>query len=254
MENKLMIRSLKPEEIECRVGVIKENGLSLLLYKDARVDQRILDETVGAFNWKREHISIGGSVYCSVSIRDPETNEWVSKQDVGSSNRQMETETSLASDSFKRACFNWGIGRELYSSPFIWIPADRVSIIHNNGKFCCNEHFIVADIGLTEQKEIKTLVIEKLDGTRVFTWQRKIRNQSMASGSSVQPDKKPSAQVKKGISQKQRSDLKKELKRTGVSMKAIDERFHVSDPDEMSQDVYQQLMKALAQTRTSNAA
>ena len=62
----------------------KREGLSLLLYKDAREDQRILDETFGAFGWKRSHQAIEGSLYCTVEIKDTETVEWVAKLDVGS--------------------------------------------------------------------------------------------------------------------------------------------------------------------------
>ena len=119
-----MIRLLKAEEIECRVSAVNEKGVSLLLYKDARVDQRILDETFGIFGWKRSHQTIDGNLYCTVEIYDRESGEWVAKQDVGTAG-YTEKEKSLASDSFKRACFNWGIGRELYSAPFIWIPAGK---------------------------------------------------------------------------------------------------------------------------------
>ena len=81
MEN--IIRLLKAEEIECRVATINENGLSLLMYKDARVDQRILDESFGLFGWKRSHQCIDGKLYCTVEILNKETGEWISKQDVG---------------------------------------------------------------------------------------------------------------------------------------------------------------------------
>jgi hypothetical protein len=122
------IRTLTKDEIECRVSLIKDytkNGkdaafCQLLLYKDARVDQRLLDEIYGSLNWKREHQLIGDRLYCTVSIWDAEKKEWVSKQDVGTES-YTEKEKGQASDSFKRACFNWGIGRELYSAPQITI-------------------------------------------------------------------------------------------------------------------------------------
>ena len=117
---KLKFRTLKADEIECRVGTANESGVSVLLYKDARVDMRLLDEVVGAYNWKREHEIINGNLYCTVSIYNQETKEWVSKQDVGVESN-TEKEKGQASDAFKRACFNWGIGRELYTSPFVWI-------------------------------------------------------------------------------------------------------------------------------------
>ena len=109
-----LVRLLNADEIECRVSYINEKGVSLLLYKDARVDQKILDETFGAFGWKRSHQCIDGNLYCTVEVFDREAGVWVSKQDVGTTGF-AEKEKSQASDSFKRACFNWGIGRELYS-------------------------------------------------------------------------------------------------------------------------------------------
>ena len=77
------IRKLKADEIDVRVAQCKQNGLSLLLYKDARVDQRILDETYGAMNWQRSHQLIGDRLYCTVSVFDDKKQQWVSKQDVG---------------------------------------------------------------------------------------------------------------------------------------------------------------------------
>jgi hypothetical protein len=111
-----MFRTLRADEIDCRIAQVKETGLSLLLYKDARCDQNILDEVVGPFNWKREHTRDNRN--CIVSIKNPETGEWVSKEDTGTESN-TEKEKGLASDSFKRACFNWGIGRELYTAPFV---------------------------------------------------------------------------------------------------------------------------------------
>ena len=81
---------------------------------------RLLDEVVGATNWKREHELINGNLFCTVSIWDDEKKEWVSKQDVGVESN-TEKEKGQASDAFKRACVNWGIGRELYTCPFVWI-------------------------------------------------------------------------------------------------------------------------------------
>lgn len=119
MYTELSFRDLRADEIECRVGVVKEGeGISLLLYKDARCDMNILDETVGALGWKREHSRDNAN--CTVSIKSAYTGEWISKEDTGTESK-TEAEKGLASDSFKRACFNWGIGRELYTAPFIWI-------------------------------------------------------------------------------------------------------------------------------------
>lgn len=113
-------RLLKADEIECRVGTINAKGCSLLLYKDARVDMKILDETYGVGNWQRTHEVINDNLFCTIEVWNDRINQWVKKQDVGTES-YTEKEKGEASDSFKRAGFNVGIGRELYTSPFIWI-------------------------------------------------------------------------------------------------------------------------------------
>ena len=111
---------LSVEDIECRIQSVNDKGAVLLLYKTARADMRILDEVVGAMNWQRHHEVVNGNLFCTISIYDPDKGQWVSKQDCGvPSNTQGEK--GEASDAFKRAGFSWGIGRELYDSPFIWI-------------------------------------------------------------------------------------------------------------------------------------
>lgn len=145
-------RLLTAREIECRIQQVKANGISLLLYKDARCDQNILDETVGPMNWQRRHDRDNAN--CIVSIYDEKKQEWISKEDTGTESN-TEPSKGLASDSFKRACVNWGIGRELYTAPFIWIGAEKCSI--TNGK--CYDRFDVKAISYNENREINGLVI-----------------------------------------------------------------------------------------------
>ena len=144
------IRRLEADEIDCRVAQATEKGVSILLYKDARVDQRILDETFGPMNWQRSHQTIEGRLYCTISVWDADKSAWVSKQDVGTESN-TEAEKGLASDSFKRACFNWGIGRELYTAPFIWISGNPADL-----KF---EKYRVDAIGYDDNRNINYLVI-----------------------------------------------------------------------------------------------
>lgn len=126
-------RTLKAEEIDCRVSQIASNWLTLLLYKDARVDQNILDETVGCMNWQKSYLRDNAN--CVVSIWDEDKQQWVSKEDTGTESFS-EAEKGLASDSFKRACFNWGIGRELYTSPSIIIfPRPDMTKKGQDGEF-----------------------------------------------------------------------------------------------------------------------
>lgn len=160
-------RTLKSTEIEVRISTINAKGLSLLLYKDARVDQNILDETVGSMNWMRHHSRDNAN--CTVSIWDDEKKQWVEKEDTGTES-YTEKEKGLASDSFKRACFNWGIGRELYSAPFIWISDEDCNITQgNNGKLQCFDKFIVEQIIYDDNRNIVALSIKNTKtNKRVF--------------------------------------------------------------------------------------
>lgn len=155
----MYFRKLKADEIDCRISTVSEKGLSLLLYKDARVDMRLLDEVVGAENWQRKHELINGNLFCSVGIKCGA--EWVWKQDVGVES-YTEKEKGQASDSFKRACFNWGIGRELYSAPFIWIPADKCNLFNKSGRMSCNDRFEVTSIAYDSNGNINHLTIKNM--------------------------------------------------------------------------------------------
>lgn len=255
---KSLIRLLRADEIECRVSVINEKGLSLLLYKDARVDQRILDETFGPFGWKRSHQCIDGSLYCTVEILDRETGQWISKQDVGTTG-YAEKEKSQASDSFKRACFNWGIGRELYSAPFIWIPAGKVPVQMKENKdkgYYCNERFAVSSIGYNADREISSLVIVNGKGTAVY--ELKAKGDSGNAGKTVQGKEKmqPEGQPGKNmfrsrLSKEQMDSLQAELCRTGVAMEDVKERYQIQKPESMSEELYNKVMAALSKTRTA---
>ena len=243
-----IIRLLRADEIECRVSMASEKGVSLLLYKDARVDQRILDETFGIFGWKRSHQCIDGSLYCTVEVCNKETGEWISKQDVGA-NGEQQKEKSQASDSFKRACFNWGIGRELYSAPFIWIPASKTAIMKKGEKYYCNERFHVSSIAYSEEREISGLVIA--DGNNCTVYEMKPK-----TGRKTKPQAKETrgTEGKKCLSAAQMDSLEKELQRTGVGMDAVKERYKIDSPESMSEETYRRVMSALEKTKPANAA
>lgn len=166
----LKFRKLYASEIECRVSTVSKNGCSLLLYKDARVDQRLLDETVGPYNWQRSHEVINGNLFCNVGIwveRNPDGfGEWVWKQDVGKES-YTEKEKGQASDAFKRACFNWGIGRELYTAPFIWINAKDADVVEERGKYTTRARFRVDAIGYKDNA-ISYLRIIRTNGGKLF--------------------------------------------------------------------------------------
>ena len=262
-----LIRLLKANEIECRIAVIKENGLSLLLYKDARVDQRILDETFGAFGWKRSHQCIDGNLYCTVEIYDKESGVWVSKQDVGTTG-YTEKEKSQASDSFKRACFNWGIGRELYSAPFIWIPAGKAAIQAKAGqngemRYYCNDRFSVYSIQYNEDREINALVIVNDKGQSAYELKAKAAAENSNKGKQAskvaQTQKESQKEIPREpqeniISKDQMTSLQAELNRTGVAMEAVQKRYKIQEPETMSEDLYNKVMLALSRTKSAKAA
>lgn len=166
------IRTLRADEIECRVQQVKQNGCVLLLYKDARVDMKLLDEVFGWDGWKREHQLIDGKLFCTVSVWSEKRNEWITKQDVGTESN-TEKEKGQASDAFKRACVNMGIGRELYSSPFIWINLNNGEAKPNNkGGFQLDYKvkFKVSEIAYNDEREIVKLTVVDQDNKVRFNF------------------------------------------------------------------------------------
>lgn len=173
----MIFRKLRADEIECRIGSVGAKGFTMLLYKDARCDMNILDETFTPYGWQREHKEIKGVVYCGVGIHcappvangELSMNQWVWKWDAGAES-YTEKEKGEASDSFKRACVNWGIGRELYTAPLIFIRAKTEPV--GNGYRLSDKRdgygYKVAQIEY-EGGRISHLVITK-NGTQVFTF------------------------------------------------------------------------------------
>ena len=159
----IKFRDLKADEIDCRVQSVKSKGCVLLLYKNARCDMNILDETVGSEHWQRKHYECKGNLFCEIGIYDESTGQWIWKGDCGSESNTKK-EKGEASDSFKRAGFNWGIGRELYTAPFLFAKAEYCNI--ENSK--CYDKFVVTDIKI-ENKIIKGLtIVNKKTGMTVY--------------------------------------------------------------------------------------
>lgn len=230
------IRALRADEIEVRVGIVKQNGISLLLYKDARCDMNILDETFGIMGWKRQHEVIKGSLFCTVSICD-EKGEWISKQDVGIES-YSDAVKGEASDAFKRACFNIGVGRELYTAPFIWIGADRVTIVEEKGKLRVKDSFYVSYISYDEAgKVIKSLEI--CNQRQEIVYQVNMKNKDVMQAK--QPEKS------KPISDYRMKKMYDEMRRTGVTAEQIMARYHVA-LENLTEIDYKRIMNALKNT------
>lgn len=223
----MSFRKLYASEIDARVSTINKNGCSLLLYKDARVDQNILDETFGIFGWQRSHQLIGDRLYCTVEVWDESKKQWISKQDVGTES-YTEKEKGQASDSFKRACFNLGIGRELYTAPFIWVPADKVSITERDGRCTTTDRFEVESIGYGEDGNINQITIRNTKkGIIAYQWER---NEKILSAKITEKDIKA---------------LQGKIKQKGVKTESILKRYSVNDLSELNFSQFTQAMSVL---------
>ena len=233
------IRLLRADEIECRVATVNEKGASLLLFKDARVDLKILDETFGPFGWQRTHQSIDGNLYCTISLWDSEKQQWISKQDVGTKS-YSEKEKGQASDSFKRAAFCVGVGRELYTAPFIWISAAKAKVQKKEDKYVVNEHFTVSYIAYDSNREIAALVIKDSKGNVVYSMQQ----DSQAKEATVQESV---------LSDAERVLLLAELNRTGVTMDTVLERYGLNNINQMTVEVYDKAMNSLKKSKSKAA-
>ena len=166
-------RLLKADEISCRIQqVTSTKGAVVLLYKDARVDMSILDETYGPMNWQRGHREIGGKMFCVISVWDDEKKQWIAKEDVGVESNTEATKGE-ASDSFKRSGTNWGIGRELYTAPFIYIQLQDSEVKQGNGgKWQAASSFVLSvhSIEYNDAREIKSLVLKDRSDNVRYTY------------------------------------------------------------------------------------
>lgn len=178
------IRKLNADEIEAKVKTIGEKGVQILLYKTARTDRQILDEVFGAMNWTSDYKEIKGNLYCGIGCRETPESPFVWKWDCGVESREDgdgNEKKGEASDSFKRAGFQWGIGVELYTSPFIWASVPTKAAVGQDGKLILRngkkiwllenpyERFSVAEISYDTNGKIANLVITDSKGKVVFT-------------------------------------------------------------------------------------
>lgn len=219
-----MSRLLLPKEISCRVQTISEKGLSLLLYVTSRAGQNLLDEKYGPLGWQDSYEVIDGELYCKISAWDDEKKQWVSKEDVGTASFTAK-EKGRASDAFKRACVKHGIARELYSAPFIWIPASVCNIKPVKDKFTTHDKFFVNDITYNAAGEIDSL---------------EIINQTMDIVFKQYPNGK--------ISNIQRTALEKAMQQAEVGIDSVLEVCKIKDLRDMTIDQFTKICTKLQNT------
>lgn len=227
LREELKFRNLEASEIDVRVGnVAKDNSwISLLLYQDSRVAMDLLDETVGKKNWKREHSRDNKN--CTISIWDKEKEEWIGKEDTGVESFS-DKEKGLASDSFKRSAVNWGIGRNLYSAPkiFLYGEADKLK----------NDKYEVSEISYDEKDNINKLIIVDKKGNVVYTYPKiNISVQSQISNPSVQ------TKVDKTISLAQQKRLFAISKGKNDVIKKIIQEYNYEKTEEIKMSDYEEI-------------
>lgn len=227
----LKFRKLNADEIDVRVSTVKENGVSLLLYKDARVDQNLLDETVGQLSWQRDHKELKGVIYCGIGIYNEKANQWVWKWDAGSESF-ADKEKGEASDSFKRAGFNWGIGRELYTSPFIWVNKENVNIIPKGNGFTTYDTFIVKDITYDLSGNIKDLTIVNKKSNKVVFGSKSF-------------NVAPKESVKKAVTGEQIEKMRE----LGVNFDGVLKTYRVENIESLDYDTAEYIIKAKSRVR-----
>ena len=222
----MKFRDLRADEIECRIGYDKKptenkkGGVRLLLYKDARVDMALLDETVGSMNWMKSYNRDNRN--CTVSIWDESKGQWIDKEDTGTESN-TEAEKGLASDSFKRACFCWGIGRELYTAPFIWISGATKE-----------DKFWVKDMEVRDHK-ITGLIICACDSygnktdTVAYAYPRGWKGTQVED-----PKDLGTVDTEEKINETHWKAMQEEIKKYGLSPKAVINHFGFKSPSEIS--------------------
>lgn len=234
----LVFRLLRADEIDCRVASCSEYGVQLLLYKDARCDQNILDETVGPMNWQRKHTRDNAN--CIVSIWDDDKKQWIEKEDTGKESN-TEAEKGLASDSFKRACVNWGIGRELYTAPQMFVDAKDLKTFKKDTyqgkeKWVCKDTFTVTDIGYEGSKIVYVKLLNNKNSVPLIFG--KNPNTSTSAPAPKAEDEKKTAIEKMKISTINVDALAEKAVADGVPLSRIVTLYKVPDIESMTEKQY----------------
>ena len=217
----MKFRLLRVDEIDCRISICNQYGVGLLLYKDARCDQNILDDTVGPMNWQRHHSRDNAN--CIVSIWDDEKKLWIEKEDTGTES-YTEKEKGLASDSFKRACFNWGIGRELYTAPNMFVFKKDLKDHKQEGtRWTCKDSFKVTAIDYIDERIVYVKVLNLKS------------NKEIEFGTPGQAQKRIDKVATSKIDEVKVKALEQRCKNDNINIKAITDHFKVASLNDLTE-------------------
>lgn len=185
----MKFRLLQADEIEVKVKQVSEKGAVALLYKTARTDMTLLDETVGAENWECDYKVVNDNLYCGIGVTCNDREVW--KWDCGIESREDgegNEKKGEASDAFKRAGFKWGIGRELYTAPFIFLNVPTKK--NNNGKWeLANRYakFKLTSITYNDDRTIASVEVCDDNGVIVYPNRRGGTNAKAAKTANIAP-------------------------------------------------------------------
>jgi len=238
-----MFRGLKADEIDVRVGTVGAKGVTLLLYKDARCDMNILDEVYGTENWQRDHKQVKDNMFCGIGIYNDKIKQWIWKWDCGTESN-TEKEKGEASDSFKRACFNLGIGRELYTGGFIFVSCATTETAAGSKKYKLSNPFEFSGIGVTSvtysekenKREITGLEISDKAGKVIFK-----------KGSKPQVVKEPAKEVDGNqiINEEQADAIKELAERTDTDVSVMCKYYNIKSLEELTLEQWASACRAM---------
>ena len=237
------IRLLGPDDIDVRIQSVNSGGARLLLYKNARVDMNILDETFGPMNWKREHTR--DNTNCIVSVWDDEKKEWVSKEDTGTDSN-MDAQKGRASDSFKRACFNWGIGRELYTAPDMFVYKSDLKTFNQNGdRYACFDEFTVTDIRYQGRNISYVAILNRKNGKTITFGDGKAISYGEGKPGKGANVPQQTTFPERAVTQAEVEAIRRTADKKGMNMSIVLAMANVETLDGLTPDGYNRIVKVL---------
>lgn len=238
-----MFRGLRPDEIDLRVGTVTAKGVTMLLYKDARCDMNILDETYGAEYWQRDHKQVKENMFCGIGVFNKDLQQWIWKWDCGTESN-TEKEKGEASDSFKRACFNLGIGRELYTGGFIFIscktkPNGSKHELENKFEFSGAKVSKIVYNEENNKREIVGLEISNKSGDVIF--KKGVASVALKDEHADEIEALKNSKIDKV----QLATIQAEMMKKDVKADAITTAYKIKSLDDLTKEQFVSVMKTL---------
>ena len=168
MNLEILKEPLDTGQIEFKISQVTKTNTgiwaSILAYKDARTDMEVLDRAVGSLNWQNTYQRDSkGVLQCSIGIYKEDILGWVWKTSNGTES-DYESEKGEYSDAFKRAGFMWGIGRQLYDFPAIWVQLAEGDYYEKEGKVKASNKLLPSEWRWTVSSDYQDVKAERKYG------------------------------------------------------------------------------------------